>query len=46
MDEGKSLDAERVKAAVEGRKLKFVSLEEVSVPRPRAAYVLAVSGAT
>ncbi|NNC88102.1 MAG: hypothetical protein HKN82_06535 [Akkermansiaceae bacterium] len=46
MEPGKSLDRDGVKAAIENRRLKFVSLEEVTIPRPKTAYVLAVSGAT
>ena len=46
MEPGKSLDSDKVKAAIEGKRLRFVSLTETTVPRPKAAYVLAVSGAT
>ena len=46
MEKGKSLDEAKVKTALEAKKLKFVSLETKQVPPPKAAYVLAASGAT
>jgi prolyl-tRNA editing enzyme YbaK/EbsC (Cys-tRNA(Pro) deacylase) len=46
MESGKHLDEAKLKADIEARRLTFVSLSEVTVPRPKAAYVVAVSGAT
>ena len=44
MEDGKSLDKEKVKAALEKNRLGFVSLEEVERPLPKAAYVLKSPG--
>ena len=46
MEDGASLDEGKVRSAIEGKRLQFISLEETTVKRPKAAYVLAVSGAT
>ncbi len=46
MKKGSSLDEAKVKAALEGEKMKFVSLAATNVIRPKAAYVLSVEGAT
>jgi len=44
--EGASLDEASVKAAIEGKKLKFISFEKTGLSKPTAAYQLVVSGAT
>ena len=46
MDDGVALDEAKVKAAIEGKKMKFVSMEKTEISRPKVAYELAVSGAT
>ena len=46
MEEGKQLDEAKLKADIEAKRLSFVSLSEVTVPRPKAAYIVTVSGAT
>jgi len=45
MAEGMKLDEAKVKAALEGKRLEFVSLSEVEMPKPVAAYSLKVKGA-
>ena len=40
MEEGKELDEEKVKKALEAKKMSFVSLEVVKCPVPKAAYIL------
>ena len=46
MDDGAALDEAKVKEAIEGKKMKFVSMEETEITRPKVAYELVVSGAT
>lgn len=46
MDGEAALDEAKVKAAIKGKGMKFVSLEKTEVVRPKVAYELAVEGAT
>ena len=46
MDDGAALEEDDVKAAIEGKKMKFVSMEKTEISRPKAAYELTVTGAT
>ncbi|MGJ8724937.1 MAG: hypothetical protein ACSHYB_10310 [Roseibacillus sp.] len=46
MDDGAALDEAKVKAAIKGKKMEFVSMEKTQITRPVAAYELVVSGAT
>ena len=41
-----SLEEAGVKSAIEAKKLKFISFEKVDLAKPKAAYLLAVTGAT
>ena len=44
MEEGGKLDQEKVKAALEKGRLKFVSMKEVEMPLPKASYVMRATG--
>jgi len=44
MEEGKTLDEAKVKAAIESKKLKFESFGETNLVKPTAAYVIAIEG--
>ena len=44
MDEGKSLNEEKVKGALGAKKLKFVSMEVVERPVPKAMFNLKAKG--
>lgn len=44
--DGASLEEADVKAAIEGKKLKFISFEKAELEKPTVAYNLVVSGAT
>lgn len=46
MDEGSKLSEDQVKAALTENKMKFESMEMVEMTRPKAAFVVNVSGAT
>lgn len=46
MDGDATLDKSKVKAAIEGKGMGFISMEETELTRPKAAYALSVSGAT
>ncbi|MDP0492079.1 MAG: hypothetical protein Q7Q71_13605 [Verrucomicrobiota bacterium JB023] len=46
MNEGEKLDQAEVEKALKSGGLKFESFEKTTMPRPQAAYELAVSGAT
>lgn len=46
MDGDTKLDEKKVKAALTANKMGFESMEMVQMARPKAAYVVNVSGAT
>lgn len=46
MEEGTSLDEAKLKASIEAKRMTFISLETKTVPRPKAAYVLAAAGSS
>lgn len=46
MNDGQQLDEEKLKSAMKGGVANFVSLEKKEIPVPKAAYTLAVTGAT
>lgn len=46
MKDGSSLEEAKIKAAIKGEGLEFVSMEESNLVRPKAAFELVVSGAT
>lgn len=46
MEGDASLDEDKVKAAIKGKGMGFVSMEKTEITRPKAAYELVVSGAT
>lgn len=44
MGEGKTLEEAKVKAAIEKKRLKFVSFEETELVKPEVAYVVSIKG--
>lgn len=46
MEDGYELSADKLKEVMSGGATSFVSLEKKDIPVPKAAYVLAVTGAT
>ncbi len=46
MEDGSSLSEAQVKSAIESKGMTFVSMEKAELTRPKAAYELAVTGAT
>ena len=44
MEEGKALDEAKIKEAIEAKRLKFISLAQTEVTRPKAAFVISNSG--
>lgn len=46
MDSDGALDEDKVKAALKGKGMGFVSMEKTEMTRPKVAYELVVSGAT
>lgn len=46
MNDGHELDADKLKKAMSGGSVSFVSLEKKEIPEPKSAYTLAVTGST
>ena len=46
MEEGKTLDEDSVKKALESKKMKLISLEETKMAMPKAIYDVQIKGGT
>lgn len=45
MEDGKSLDEEKLKKALAAEEMTFVSMEKRSIPHPKDGFILAKAGA-